>query len=84
MERIKPQPFLGDSCLSQEPKKTLGAKLRQACEAALVSMDSYGSNQNCGKSLLIPKDIERRKVVYQYKAEDPIRTMMFLGSWSHT
>ena len=79
---MKPQQFTGDGSVGKESKTTLGEKLRQACEAALVSMAGFGSNQNRRRSLLIPKDIERRRGTHH--AEDPIRTMMFLGSWSHT
>ncbi|PON96588.1 hypothetical protein TorRG33x02_075690 [Trema orientale] len=81
---MKPQQYPGEGSPGQDSKITFGEKLRQACEAALVSMagPGSGSNQNRRRGLLIPKDIERRKGTHQ--VEDPIRTMMFLGSWSHT
>lgn len=85
---MKHQQFSGEGSLAvgQEKKRTFREKLRQACEAALVS--KYEVDQNGRRSLSnnnnnnLPKDIERRR--WSYRAEDPIRTMMFLGSWSHT
>ena len=77
---MKPQQFSGEGSLGAESKRTFREKLRQACEAALGS--KAHNNQN---DLLISKEIERRRwVKNNYRAEDPIRTMMFLGSWSHT
>lgn len=62
---------------SQKSKKTVGEKLRQAYRAATVEGVS---------SFFVAKesddDIEKRK--WSCHTEDPIRIMMFLGSWSHT
>ncbi|EXB40837.1 hypothetical protein L484_009082 [Morus notabilis] len=79
---MKPQQFSGEGSLGKEPKRTFRERLRQACEAAFVSKSGYEVDQNGRRSLSIPKEIERRRC--SYRAEDPIRTMMFLGSWSHT
>ncbi|KAL7198925.1 hypothetical protein ACSBR2_021256 [Camellia fascicularis] len=38
----------------------------------------------CRYERLISREIERRKGNWRYGVEDPIRTIMFLGSWSHT
>lgn len=79
---MKPQQFSGDSCLSQESKRTIREKIGRVYEAALVAMAGSNGAQNGGSSFLVSKQIERRR--WNNRTEDPIRTMMFLGSWSHT
>lgn len=79
---MKPSVQLsGDGSLAEESKRTVGEKLRQACEVAVTAIAKSRANWE-GYSLPISKEIERRK--WSYRAEDPIRTLMFLGSWSHT
>ncbi|KAG2697412.1 hypothetical protein I3760_07G104400 [Carya illinoinensis] len=79
---MKPSVQLsGDGSLAEEPKRTVGEKLRQACGVAVTAIANYTANWE-GRSLPISKEIERRK--WSYSAEDPIRILMFLGAWSHT
>lgn len=78
--RMKPQHISGDGSLNQDSKRTVGEKLRQAYEVARIAVAETRVWEGC--SLPISKEIERRR--RSYHAEDPIRTMMFLGSWSHT
>lgn len=73
---MKPQHLSGDS----SSKRTMGEKLRQAWAAAMVAMAGSGTMKGGGIS--ISKAIERRN--RRSGVEDPLRTMMFLGSWSHT
>lgn len=77
---MKHHSFSGESPLINESKRTVGEKLRQAYEAAVVAVAGKGSPNGCSAPIL--KEIERRK--RSYGVEDPIRTMMFLGSWTHT
>lgn len=79
-ETMKPQNICGESSLCEESKRGFRQKLGQAYEAALLVMARNGAQK--GRGLLISKSIERRR--WNYSAEDPIRTLMFLGSWSHT
>lgn len=77
---MKPHNLSNDGSLTHESKRTIGEKLKQAIDAA---MDAMARNElGKGNSLLFSKEIERRN--WSHHAEDPIRTMMFLGSWSHT
>ncbi|KAG2697410.1 hypothetical protein I3843_07G103400 [Carya illinoinensis] len=71
----------GDGSPAEEPKRTVGEKLREASEVAITAIAKYRANWE-GRSLPISKEIERRK--WSYRAEDPIRILMFLGAWSHT
>lgn len=74
-ETMKPQHPSGDSSLGHESKRaTIGERLRRAYEAA-VEAPQRGQ-------FMTPRDVERRKA--GHCVEDPIRTMMFLGSWNHT
>jgi|UniRef100_A0A2N9EC73 hypothetical protein len=78
---MKPQQLSGDSSLTQESKRTVGEKFRQAYEVAIIAIAKNRVWEAC-TNLPISKEIERRK--WSHHAEDPIRTLMFLGSWSHT
>jgi hypothetical protein len=77
---MNPQHLSGEGSLAQESKKTVGENLRLAYEVARIAVAKNRVWEGC--SLPISKEIERRR--WSYHAEDPIRTMMFLGSWSHT
>ncbi|KDP28128.1 hypothetical protein JCGZ_13899 [Jatropha curcas] len=63
-----------------QSKRTFGQKVKQAYDAARNSV--VKGNNTTTTSLRLPKENERRN--WSYCAEDPIRTMMFLGSWGHT
>ena len=78
---MKPQNLSGDNSLIGElSERTIRERLKQICQAA---MDAMVNNEvQRGHRILISKEIERRNG--SYSTEDPIRTMMFLGSWSHT
>ncbi|KAK9282122.1 hypothetical protein L1049_005034 [Liquidambar formosana] len=74
---MKSEHFSGGSPLIHESKRTVGEMLKQAYETAMA----WNGAPN-GRGLPISKEIERRK--RSFGAEDPIRTIIFLGSWSHT
>ncbi|GLU07408.1 hypothetical protein SLE2022_243680 [Rubroshorea leprosula] len=70
---MKPQNFSlsGDNTLISESKASIGERLKEACAAAMVAVEST-----------TPKATEQK--LGNWSREDPIRVMMFLGSWSHT
>ncbi|OWM63514.1 hypothetical protein CDL15_Pgr019463 [Punica granatum] len=69
----------GDSSLTHETKRTIRERLKQAYEAAVISVATPDHQTT---RIPISKEIERRKT--GHRVEEPIRTIMFLGSWSHT
>ncbi|KAK0587615.1 hypothetical protein LWI29_025826 [Acer saccharum] len=73
--------YAGDGSLAHDSKRTIGEKLRQAYDAVVVTVAGDRVQQS-GRSRSASRGIERQKSCYC--AEDPIRTMMFLGSWNHT
>ncbi|XWS36194.1 hypothetical protein CRYUN_Cryun20dG0064400 [Craigia yunnanensis] len=78
---MKPQNLSGDNSLIGElSERTIRERLKQICQAAMDAMVNNGVQR--GHRILISKEIERRNG--SYSTEDPIRAMMFLGSWSHT
>ncbi|KAJ4727646.1 Histidine--tRNA ligase [Melia azedarach] len=79
---MKHQHISGESSLGHDSKRTIGEKIRQAYEAAMVAVGGDHGVQRGRSGRSINRGTERRKS--SYRAEDPIRTMMFLGSWSHT
>lgn len=60
----------GESSPAKEFRKPVGEKLRRIDEAS-----KEGGVQ-------MYHEIERRR--WSHRAEDPIRTLMFLSSWNHT
>ncbi|RDX69032.1 hypothetical protein CR513_51907, partial [Mucuna pruriens] len=66
----------GESCLANESSRSVGEKLHQVRKAATVTITTDASKQ---RRLLLTSN-QRLGL----KPEDPIRTLMFLGSWSHT
>lgn len=77
---MKPQHFSGDSSFIRESKMTIGEKLRRAYATTMTVM--VGDKTPNERGIKISKEIERRNG--RSGIEDPLRTMMFLGSWSHT
>ncbi|CAK7348280.1 unnamed protein product [Dovyalis caffra] len=75
---MKPRNLSSDGSLPHESKRTIGERVKQAIDAATVSMTMAMNGAGKGNgALLYSKQIERRN--WSYQAEDPIRTMMFLG-----
>ncbi|TQD76427.1 hypothetical protein C1H46_038055 [Malus baccata] len=79
---MKPQNICGESSLYDESTRGFRETLCQAYQAAMVVMARHG-RQNDGRGLLVSKPIGRR-IRWNNYADDPIRTLIFLGSWSHT
>ncbi|CAB4281541.1 unnamed protein product [Prunus armeniaca] len=79
---MKPQHICGESSLCEESKIGVRERLGQAYKAAMLVMARHGAQNGFGRGLLISKAIERRR--WSSSAEDPIKTLMFLGSWNHT
>ncbi|PSR94768.1 Homeobox protein [Actinidia chinensis var. chinensis] len=86
---MKPQNLSSESSLVHESKRTIGEKFWQICEAARVAVaENNRPLKRKGKGnppISFPREMERRNGNRGYRGlEDPIRTVMFLGSWSHT
>ncbi|KAH7862680.1 hypothetical protein Vadar_008059 [Vaccinium darrowii] len=81
---MKPQNFSGDSSLIQESKRTIGENFRQVIKAAMVAVAGNNGRSGSSRPISFSREMERRNGNMNYGVEDPIRTMMFLGSWSHT
>ncbi|KAL8100945.1 hypothetical protein AgCh_032991 [Apium graveolens] len=79
---MKPQHLSGDSSLIRESKMTIGEKLRQAYATTMTVMVGDTTPNERRRGIKFSKEIERRQG--RSGLEDPLRTMMFLGSWSHT
>ncbi|OIT06311.1 hypothetical protein A4A49_42435 [Nicotiana attenuata] len=76
----------GDNSLINESKETMREKLWGACESAITT--AINSKQTCkelgttaAEFYNICSKKQRRKIS---NLEDPMRTIMFVGSWSHT
>ncbi|GMH09214.1 hypothetical protein Nepgr_011054 [Nepenthes gracilis] len=76
----------GDASLVvyEELRRVMGEKLRSFHEAAIikarVARNGGGGGEEESSSVAPPKSVRRKAV----QKEDPIRTLIFLGSWSHT
>lgn len=80
---MKPQQLTNDPSAIIECKRMIKGRIRQAFHATM-----FASNDNRSESLssktkgsYVDK-VERLE--QNVNTEDPIRTIMFLGSWSHT
>lgn len=82
---MKPQHLSSDTSMIHECKRMVGERLQQAFQARIVVEDSRSERSESSDSerkIYNTKQVKRlnRRV----KMDDPIRTIMFLGSWSHT
>ncbi|KAH1259004.1 hypothetical protein GmHk_03G008579 [Glycine max] len=77
-QNMKPHVSGESSNLAKESSRSVGEKLHQVCKAAMVAIITDGSNQPSSSSRLLTN--QRLSL----QSEDPIRTLMFLVSWSHT
>ncbi|KAK4785992.1 hypothetical protein SAY86_002681 [Trapa natans] len=76
---MKPLNPSSDSSLAQETRGGIGERMKRAFQAAVTSLAA----PNCRNGLWVAKKIDRRRISCSPE-EDSIRTIMFLGSWSHT
>ncbi|KAJ4968069.1 hypothetical protein NE237_014770 [Protea cynaroides] len=81
-KKMKPQHLPSDSSMVHEAKKTMGEKLKNVYDGAKVSLARKIASQK-GNGDSVSQGIERRRASNS-TTEDPIRTIMFLGSWNHT
>ncbi|PWA92264.1 hypothetical protein CTI12_AA081190 [Artemisia annua] len=79
---MKPQNLSSDPTAIHKCTRMVG-RLRQAFQATVVV-----HNDHTSESLALERKVSSTKEVTRLKqkvnVEDPIRTIMFLGSWSHT
>ncbi|KAL4558847.1 hypothetical protein LXL04_037051 [Taraxacum kok-saghyz] len=81
---MKPQHISSDTSVIHDCKRMVGERFRQAFQATTIVVDD---NKRSGISdterrVLNAKEVKRKN--RRVNTEDPIRTIMFLGSWSHT
>jgi len=69
----------GESSPGNEFRKPVGEKLHRVDEESVMTINCEASKQG---RVQMHQQFERRK--WSHRAEDPIRTLMFLGSWNHT
>ncbi|KAK7270211.1 hypothetical protein RIF29_23198 [Crotalaria pallida] len=62
---------------ASESRRFSGEKLQHVDEAAATT-------DTCKQGRLQMSNQTERKKCRRHRAEDPIRTLMFLGSWNHT
>ncbi|KAK9054955.1 hypothetical protein SSX86_026034 [Deinandra increscens subsp. villosa] len=80
---MKPQPISCDTPAIHECKRVVGGRLRQVFQATIAVIDDNNNKSSDPTSeVYYIENVKRpnRRV----NIEDPIRTIMFLGSWSHT
>ncbi|QCE06569.1 hypothetical protein DEO72_LG9g1583 [Vigna unguiculata] len=71
----------GESCVANELRRSAGEKLHQVDEAAAtVAIAGDGAKQ--GRFVMYNQAERRRR--RSHRVEEPIRTLMFLGSMNHT
>ncbi|KAI9080330.1 hypothetical protein K1719_037724 [Acacia pycnantha] len=78
---MKPHSVSGEASRSNDSTKSIGDKLRRVYEAAVVAVSADSLKQ---PRLVRSNQTERRGWNHRAWADDPIRTLMFLGSWNHT
>ncbi|KAF7804840.1 hypothetical protein G2W53_043951 [Senna tora] len=80
---MKPHHVSGDTSLpNNDSTRSIGEKLRRVYEAAVVAITADDSLKQ--RRPFMCNQTERRGWSHRARADDPIRTMMFLGSWNHT
>ncbi|KAK4273197.1 hypothetical protein QN277_021645 [Acacia crassicarpa] len=78
---MKPHSVSGEASRSNDSAKSIGDRLRRVYEAAVVAVSADSLKQ----PRIVPRNqTERRGWNHHERADDPIRTLMFLGSWNHT
>nr|DAD33342.1 TPA_asm: hypothetical protein HUJ06_012193 [Nelumbo nucifera] len=77
---MKPHNFSNDGSLIQEAKSMIREKLKKACEVAMFSVEKNVIQKGCRCSRLVSNENQRRQTS---ATEDPIRTLVFLASWTH-
>ncbi|KAJ0882565.1 hypothetical protein HanPSC8_Chr10g0411101 [Helianthus annuus] len=76
---MKAQPISCDTSAIQECKRVVGGRLRHALQVTMAVVDDSNNKSSDTKYIEYVKQPN-----HKVNKEDPIRTIMFLGSWSHT
>ncbi|KAL5701217.1 hypothetical protein ACHQM5_026579 [Ranunculus cassubicifolius] len=76
-----PQYFSTDGPLVPEMKKLFCDNFKKAIQVTGSSANKVNAQEGSGISEPSTREVERRA---SFDGEDPIRIVMFLGSWSHT
>ncbi|PWA71412.1 hypothetical protein CTI12_AA280860 [Artemisia annua] len=79
---MKPQHLSGDSSAAHECTRMVKERLRQAFRATMLVDATRKESSHVKTHVSNVEEVKRPNRVLN--TEDPIRTIMFLGSWSHT
>lgn len=79
---MKPQNLPEDGSFFHESKRRLGEMLKEVRENTIVAMTAKPKSYNRLGRVSVSQEMERRNK--RSGTEDPMRTIMFLGSWSHS
>lgn len=79
---MKPQPISCESPAIHECKRVVGGRLRQVFQATTTVVDDSNKSLDSESKVYYTENVKRTN--HRVNTEDPIRTIMFLGSWSHT
>ena len=79
---MKPQHLSGDSSVVHECTRLVKERLRQAFRVTMLVVDTRNESSHAKTHVSNVKEVKIPNRVLNI--EDPIRTIMFLGSWSHT
>lgn len=79
---MKPKHLSSETSMIHDCKRMIGERLRQAFQATIVVDDNKNGISDAKIRVLNAKEVKRS--CQRVKTEDPLRTIMFLGSLSHT
>ncbi|MFS7976096.1 hypothetical protein Hanom_Chr10g00888431 [Helianthus anomalus] len=80
---MKPQHLSVDTTTIHKCERVAGKRLRQLFQATMAIVDD-NKTENTNPNTRVSYIEAVRKVNQRVNTDDPIRTIMFLGSWCHT
>ncbi|KAL8224840.1 hypothetical protein R6Q57_017397 [Mikania cordata] len=81
---MKPQPISCDSPAIHECKRIVGGRLRQVFQATKAVVDDDNNDNRNSDSSHVYSTENVKRTNRRVNIDDPIRTIMFLGSWNLT
>ncbi|PWA71410.1 hypothetical protein CTI12_AA280840 [Artemisia annua] len=79
---MKPQHLSGESSAVHECTRIVKDRIRQAFRATMLVDDTRNESSHAKTHVSNVEEVKRPN--RELNTEDPIKTIMFLGSWSHT
>ncbi|XP_027365135.1 uncharacterized protein LOC113872083 [Abrus precatorius] len=74
----------GEGSLANEFRRSIGDKLHQVDEATMAAASAAISADGSKQGRILKYNQAERRRRWSHRVEDPIRTLMFLGSLNHT